>query len=293
MSASVPTEPPPAVTRVTGADGVDVNVHDLGGRGRTVVMAHATGLHGLVWKPLAAELADDFHCVALDARGHGDSGLPPKLDFSWEGLARDILAVVDGLGLERPFGLGHSSGGAAMFLAEQSQPGTFAALYCFEPTVIAADPPLGRDPDNWLATGARRRRERFASRREAYENYASKPPFSGVAPAALQAYVDHGFADLPDGGVELKCRAEHEALVNEMATAHDAYLHLDQVRCPVLLAHGEGTEAFGPALIEAQAARLADVRTEVVAGVGHFGPLENPGAVAASVRRFFAGVWSK
>lgn len=290
MSASVPAEPPPAVTRVTSADGVDIAVHDLGGRGRTVVLAHATGLHGLVWKPLAAELADDFHCVALDARGHGDSGAPLDLDFAWEGLARDVLAVVDGLGLERPFGLGHSSGGAAMFLAEQSLPGTFAALYCFEPTVIAADPPLGRDPDNWLAAGARRRRARFASRRDAYDNYASKPPFSGVAPAALHAYVDHGFADLPDGEVELKCRGEYEALVNEMATAHDAYLHLDKVRCPVLLAHGEGTEGFGPALIGAQAARLADVRTEVVPGVGHLGPLEDPGAVAASVRRFFTSV---
>ena len=288
MSASVPAEPPPAVTRVTTADVVDITVHDLGGRGPTVVLAHATGLHGLVWKPLAAELADDFHCVALDARGHGDSGLPPDLDFAWEGLARDVLAVVDGLGLEHPFGLGHSSGGAAMFLAEEARPGTFAALYCFEPTVIAADPPLGRDPGNWLAAGARRRRERFSSRREAYDNYASKPPFSAVAPAALQAYVDHGLADLPGGGVQLRCRGEHEALVNEMATAHDAYLHLHKVRCPVLLAHGEGTEAFGPALIEALVTRLADVRAEMVPRVGHLGPLEDPGGVAASIRRFFA-----
>lgn len=289
MSASVPAEPPPA-TQVTTADGVDIAVHDLGGRGRPLVLAHATGLHGLVWQPLAAELADAFHCVSLDARGHGDSGLPPELDFAWEGLAHDVLAVVDGLGLERPLGLGHSSGGAAMLLAEQARPGTFAALYCFEPTVIAAEPPLGRDPDNWLAAGARRRRERFASRQEAYDNYASKPPFSGVAPAALRAYVDHGFADLPDGEVELKCRGEHEALVNEMATAHDAYLHLSDVRCPTMLASGEGSEAFGPALIKAQAARLPDVGTEVIPGVGHLGPLEDPGAVAASVRRFFAGV---
>ncbi|HEV2068360.1 MAG TPA: alpha/beta hydrolase [Acidimicrobiales bacterium] len=274
---------------MTTADGVDITVHDLGGTGRPLVLAHATGLHGLIWRPLAAGLVDALHCISLDARGHGDSGLPPRLDFAWDGLARDILAAVDGLGLERPYGLGHSSGGAAMLLAEQARPGTFAALYCFEPTVIAADPPLGRDPDNWLAVGARRRRERFASRQDAYANYASKPPFSGVAPAALQAYVDHGFTDDPDGGVRLKCRGEHEALVHENATAHSAYLGLDVVRCPVLLACGEGTEAFGPNLIAAQAARLPDVRTEVIPGVGHLGPLEDPDAVAASVRRFLAG----
>lgn len=275
--------------RVTTTDGVEITVHDLGGTGRPLVLAHATGLHGLVWRPLADELADGLHCISLDARGHGDSGLPPGLDFAWDGLARDILAVVDGLGLDRPYGLGHSSGGAAMLLAEQARPGTFAALYLFEPTVIAADPPLGRDPDNWLAAGARRRRECFASRSEAYANYSSKPPFSEVDPAALQAYVDHGFADLAGGGVRLKCRGEHEAVVDEMATAHDAYLHLHEVRCPVMLAAGEGTEAFGPALIGDQAARLPDVRTEVVPGVGHLGPLEDPAAVAASVERFLSG----
>lgn len=276
--------------RVTTTDGVDIAVHDLGGTGRPLVLAHATGLHGLVWRPLVDHLENDLHCISLDARGHGDSGLPPELDFAWDGLARDILAVVDGLGLDRPFGLGHSSGGAAMLLAEQARPGAFAGLYCFEPTVVDADPPLGRDPDNWLAAGARRRRESFASRDEAFANYSSKQPFSGVAPAALQAYVDHGFADLAGSGVRLKCRGEHEALVNEMATAHDAYLHLHEVRCPVMLAAGEGTDAFGPALVQSLAARLPDVNTEVVPGVGHLGPLEDPGAVAASVRQFFAGL---
>ncbi|HWH35778.1 MAG TPA: alpha/beta hydrolase, partial [Acidimicrobiales bacterium] len=164
------------------------------------------------------------------------------------------------------------------------------ALYLFEPTVIAADPPLGRDPGNWLAAGARRRRETFGSREEAYENYAAKPPFSAVDPAALRAYVEHGFVDLPTGEVRLKCRGEHEALVNEMATAHGAYARLGEVACPVVLAHGEGTEAFGPALVAAQAERLPDAAVEVVPGVGHLGPLEDPPAVAASIRRFLASL---
>ncbi|MBA2436887.1 MAG: alpha/beta hydrolase, partial [Acidimicrobiia bacterium] len=51
MNASAPAD---AVPRVTTTDGVDIAVHDLGGRGRPLVLAHATGLHGLVWQPLAA-----------------------------------------------------------------------------------------------------------------------------------------------------------------------------------------------------------------------------------------------
>ena len=268
---------------------MEVAVRDLGGSGPLLVLAHATGLHGAVWRPMAVHLADAFHCVAFDSRGHGDSGVPPDLDFDWWGLGRDALAVVDGLSAPREvvLGVGHSSGGAALLLAEQARPGTFGGLYCYEPVVVAADPPLGRDTGNWLAAGARRRRDVFSSRREAYDQYASKAPFCAWAPEGLEAYVEQGFADREDGTVELKCRPENEALVYEMASAHDGFAHMAEVRCPVMLASGAETDALGPSIIASLAARLPRARTEVLPGLGHFGPLEDPAAVAASVRRFF------
>ena len=275
-------------------DGLEIAVRDMGGSGPHVVFAHATGLHGAVWEPVAAHLPDALHRVALDHRGHGDSGLPPGLDFDWRGLARDVLAVVDSLAADaRPgpvYAVGHSSGGTAALLAEQARPGTFGALYCFEPVLVAADPPLGRDPDNWLAAGARRRREVFASRAEAYASYASKPPFARWAPEALAAYVEHGFDDLADGTVRLKCRGENEALVYEMATAHDGFARLVEVNCPVMLASGANSDAFGPTAAKALERRLPHPSTDVLPGLSHFGPLEDPAAVAASIGAFLDSV---
>ncbi len=278
---------PTATSYVTAADGVAVAVHDFGGSGPPMVFAHATGLHGLVWRPLASHLADAFTMTAFDERGHGDSGLPPDLDFDWRGFARDALAVVDTVATP-PFGVGHSSGATALFLAEQARPGTFRALYCFEPVIIPANPPLGRDLGNWLAAGARRRREVFASREQALANYAAKPPFDRWAEEALTEYVEHGFADQPDGSVQLKCRGEHEALVYEMATAHDGFARLGEVRCPVLVARGADTEAMSPPVLTGLVERLPDARVEVLPGLAHFGPLEDPAAVAASIRVFFS-----
>ncbi|MDQ6909370.1 MAG: alpha/beta fold hydrolase [Actinomycetota bacterium] len=140
---------------VMTSDGVEVAVHELGGSGAPVVLAHATGLHGMVWRPVATQVGPELRCVSFDQRGHGDSGAPPALDFDWRGFGLDALAVVGGLGLRRPFGVGHSSGAAGLLLAEEAAPGTFAALYCYEPVVVPADPPLGRDEANWLAAGAR------------------------------------------------------------------------------------------------------------------------------------------
>ena len=273
---------------VTAADGVEVAVHELGGQGPPLVLAHAAGFHGAVFAPLATELAADFRCVSLDGRGHGDTVLPPGTTLDWHGLAADVLAVVEGSGLDRPYGFGHSSGGTALLMAEQARPGTFGAIYCFEPIIIPSDLPPGADTGNRLATQARRRRTTFASRAEALAHYAARPPFDTLAPAALGAYVDHGFVDTGDGQVRLKCRPEDEAAVYESATAHDAFARLGEITCPVTVACGALTPGCTGDRAFAFEDRMPAGRSEVVPGVGHFGPLERPDEVAASVRRFFA-----
>lgn len=273
--------------RVRSAGGIDVAIHDLGGHGPALVLAHAAGFHGAVFAPLAEELAADFHCVALDQRAHGDTRLPPGQPLDWYGLAADVLAVVDGLGLERPCGFGHSSGGTAILMAEQKRPGTFRAIYCFEPILIPPDVPQAAERGNALAAHARRRRTTFASRDEAVRQYASRPPLGSLAPAALRAYVEHGFEDTEPGEIRLKCRPEDEARVYETATAHDALARLGQIACPVTVACGGLTPGCGPGRPFAFEDRLRAGRSEVVPDVGHFGPLERPDVVASSIRRAF------
>jgi pimeloyl-ACP methyl ester carboxylesterase len=268
---------------VRTSDGVRIAVLDFGGDGPDLVMAHPTGFHAATWGPVARLLTDHFHCVALDLRGHGDSDPDPHGDYHWSGFARDCLAVVDGLSLENPLGVGHSCGGASLLLAELDRPSTFRALYCYEPIVIPSEGPPGPNPENHLAAGARRRREIFPSRQAAYDNYASKPPFDILTPEALRAYVDYGFADLADGTVRLKCRREIEAAVFSESSSHDAFDRLDQVRCPVTLACGELTDTFGPAVMERLAERLPRARVAALAGLGHFGPQQDPEAVAAAI----------
>ncbi len=277
---------------MTTSDGVSVAVHELGGDGPPVVLTHATGFSGRVWEPLAGRLRGRFRCLALDHRGHGDSAPPAGLDFRWQGLAHDVLAVVDGLRLEAPFAIGHSSGATAVLLAEEARPGTFRAIYCYEPVVVPADPPLGRDPDSWMAAAARRRRDVFSSREEAFQHYASKPPLADLDRACLRAYVDHGLEDVADGTVRLRCRPEHEALVAELATEHDCFARLGRITCPVMLAGGEATEGFARAM-EPLARRLHAAQLEILTGLGHLGPLQDPGAVASSVERFLEGSLSR
>ena len=103
---------------VTTPDGNRVAVHDLGGSGPPLLLAHATGFHGMVWAPVAARLAEHFRCISFDERGHGDSDPAPGGDYDWNGFATDALAVVDALGLGPELvAAGHSCGGALLLLA--------------------------------------------------------------------------------------------------------------------------------------------------------------------------------
>src|SRR5688572_26913642 len=126
------------MTYATAPDGVRIRIHHLGGTGPPLLCVHATGFHGRVWEPFIPALRERFGVVSLDQRGHGDSD-KPETGYEWPKFGEDILAVVDELGLERPCGIGHSAGAAALVFAETERPGTFSSLVLMDPVTPQPD----------------------------------------------------------------------------------------------------------------------------------------------------------
>ena len=126
-----------------------------------------------------------------------------------------------------------------------------------------------------------RDREIFASREEAYERYASRPPFSAVDSDALWAYVNYGFSDHEEG-VILKCRGEIEAQVFESSVT-TIYDNLATVETLVTVAAGGDKE--GPAQIAPIVANeLPNGQFRLFAQYTHFAPMEDPNFIAAEIR---------
>lgn len=289
---TIGTEP----TLVTSSDGVRIAVHDLGAPAGAVdapviLFSHATGFHGLVWQPLAAHLRDQFHCIAIDHRGHGRTEKPPSAPLVWSSMGDDVLAVLDA-GLAAPgvavHAVGHSMGGASLVLAAARRPGAFRSLWLYEPVIVPPGfLPSGSGP-NPMAEAAARRRKSFDSYDEAFNNYASKPPLSQLHSDALRAYVEGGFSRETDGSVTLRCAPDSEADVYRGAGNSGAWDVLAELDLPVAIVAGRSEgDGFGPVHFASSVVDALPRGTLIERRhLGHFGPLEDPTSMAADVRNW-------
>lgn len=265
------------------SDGIDLSICTWPGDGRRpgILMVHATGFVKEVWNPVVSELRDrgvDGPCVAFDQRGHGDSDIPEP-PYSWAALGRDVVALRDRLE-GRWIGVGHSSGAAAVAMAEIASPGLFAALVLIEPIVLP--PPHVRVDDHPLVLLALNRRYAFRDREAALANFAGKGPFAQWDARSLASYVDGGLRRDGDRLI-LKCHPTVEAEFYRMGGEHDTWDRLGAIDVPVAMMAGSASSTHPEPVVRALAERFRDPSVTVVEGATHFLPMERPDSVAAEV----------
>ncbi len=102
----------PASDRVEGAGGVPIAWEERGRRANrpSLVLIHGWNCDRRYWDRAMAALEDDYHLIAVDLGGHGESGADRR---SWTigAFGEDVAAVVRRLDLQRAVLVGHSMGG--------------------------------------------------------------------------------------------------------------------------------------------------------------------------------------
>jgi pimeloyl-ACP methyl ester carboxylesterase len=100
---------------VTASDGVEL-AYERHGQGPAIVLVHGFGSSRMQnWKSTGwyGGLAEaGFSLVAMDCRGHGDSGKPHDVEaYGHDRMAEDVVAVMVAAGLSTAMVLGYSMGG--------------------------------------------------------------------------------------------------------------------------------------------------------------------------------------
>jgi pimeloyl-ACP methyl ester carboxylesterase len=247
-------------------DGVGLAYDDEGpGEGTPLVFIHGWTANRHRWDHQFEHFKAGRRVIRLDLRGHGESDKPAQ-KYSIDGLARDVLRLLDERGVDRFIPVGHSMGGMISQTIALSDPGRVERMVLVDS--------LGRMVYN-RARGA----AITASKALPYNTFiainiqrAFKP---GYPRDEIRRYV--AASQATPRHVVMSC---YEAM-----RVFDVLERAREIQIPVLLLHGYHDIQFPPAEALRLAARLPDATVKII-DTGHECPVEDPAAVTGAIEAF-------
>ncbi|RBW70730.1 alpha/beta fold hydrolase [Bacillus taeanensis] len=92
-------------------NGIDLHVVDYGGVGETIICIHGLTANSRCWDAFAHQMISDYHVLAFDLRGRGDSQKPNEGYHIYQ-HAEDVLAILNFYKVKKAIVVGHSLGAA-------------------------------------------------------------------------------------------------------------------------------------------------------------------------------------
>jgi pimeloyl-ACP methyl ester carboxylesterase len=258
--------------------------HRSAGRGRDVVLLHGLAADLSFWYlryvPL---LARDRRVITFDLRGHGLSSTP-RSGYTTRQMARDLLRLMDGLGVARADVAGHSYGGAVALHAALLAPERVRTVALVDARVPSLQPLLDQDErDQWgqMRTRVRRRGGRVTREvpQVAYSYLDELARLEGTARHGLPAtgrFAADRWRTLLETTTALQDLARPAGLTARRIAG---------LPHPVLAVYGELSHCLPTA--RKITALLPATELEVVPGAGHFHPIAHPHQLAGRLSSFW------
>ncbi len=258
----------------------DINLNvAASGEGPALLLLHGFTGSSATWEPFLNSWTG-FTAIAVDLPGHGASDSPADpARYRMERCVKDIVALMDRLGVERAAVLGYSMGGRVAVHLALAAPDRLRALVLESASPGIEDPAeraARRESDEALAAAIDKDGvEAFVRRWEALPLFASQARL----PAAVREELQR--QRLANNAVGLA-----NSLRGMGAGEQEPLWHrLGEINVPALVVAGELDEKYS-ALTHRTAAAMPDARAEVVGDAGHATHLEQSKVFATLVRRF-------
>lgn len=253
-----------------------------------LIMVHAIGMCAQVWNWAARGLSKDYRVMCLDLRGHGDTDKPGQ-DYTFETLGQDVAAVLQALGLEGVYGVGHSAGGMSLLIADSLAPGTIDRAVLVD-TRVGVSPMMMLTEEERVERMQRTNHKRtiWESREAMHEAYRERRVFKTWTDEVFGDYIQGGTRPLDDGRIEIKCPNDVEALFYEARVALDPARVLTNMQGQYLLLVGnyKGAQTEGDEAIQHLFRQSRGFTLKGLERGSHFVPMEYPEMVQLEIRRF-------
>lgn len=106
-----------------------------------LLLLHGLADHALVWSSLGEYLAESYHIIAPDMRGHGESSKPDN-DYTFASAIADLEALMDYVGWSSAHIIGHSWTGKLAPIWAKQHPERFRSMILVDPIFIWKMPSL-------------------------------------------------------------------------------------------------------------------------------------------------------
>lgn len=238
-------------------------------RRETIIFHHGIGAHPGIWTEWLPVLMDRYRVVRFDMRGYGRSHIPPP-NFKWslDLLSDDLLAVADAAGAQRAHYVGESIGGTIALYDAIRHAARVATLTISNGAHLGASV-LGAD----------------AWRKQINEQ-------------GIKAWSDQFMKDrFYDGALEEPKRAwyaarqeewKRDSILNALAVlvGTDLRPQLPQLRCPVLLMHGDSSPFIPAKIMTDLHKNIPGSRLQIFAHARHGLPFSHARQCARTLREF-------
>jgi len=262
--------------RFVTVNGLRIHYLDWGNESKPpFIMLHGISRVAHQFDHLAPQFKDDYHVMAIDMRGHGDSDWSPEGAYLVEDYVKDLEAFVDQLNLRGLTLLGNSTGGRVVQVYAGLHPDRVARL-------ISED--VGPERPNEIASAFARQVEQekdgWASEDELL---ASLKRSNAKTPEdILRAYAHFGSKRREDGRVVWK----RDPNLAKGFVATELWQFVSKINCPTIYILGGASRIVPPETQQKLKATIPGVQVVVIPGTGHYPDQEATAEFLRIVRTF-------
>jgi pimeloyl-ACP methyl ester carboxylesterase len=283
----------PRSIRLPGTHGLELHALEWSREGTPLLFLHGFSNDAHVWDLVAPVVAPHYRVLALDQRGHGDSGRDPEGRYDHETMARDVNAALESLGIARVVIVGHSMGGRVAMRFAGLFPEKLAGL-----VVVDSAPDLDARGTTRISLDVQQQDWSFASVAD-YERVLQRQ-YAATKPELLAKLAVHWTRRRDDGRYELKLdpgfMKMRQGVTPEAAKAWSEqeakhlWAALAALPCPALVVRGAASDVMSAEVADKMVDDvIPKAILETIARAGHSVMLDNPEAFENALTGFVLG----
>ena len=272
------------VDKEVQANGLRFHYLDWGSeKNPTILLLHGALQQGHSWDFVALSLSDEYHIIALDARGHGETQWAPGGDYTVEAHQRDMEGVVKTLDLDPFILVGHSMGGRNAFVFASQHPELVRAL-----AIVDTGPEV-----NLVGTTRIQNFRELPDMLDSHEEFVTRiQEYTGRSRSQVLGALKYSIKELPAGRWTWK----YDRLLRQHGykpqtwPSEKLWEYLGQIECPTIIIRGGDSDIFTPQVMDRMLETIPGSIGAVVPGARHLVPGDNPAGFLEALRRLLDGL---